>query len=255
MRFHTTVLVICLVFSALASTFGQNGNVRRYHAKAIEKIAFNIKETKTPIFPARMRLEGFTEGHATFSVFVNQFGELEDYLLLEASHMPFAEAVEKVLPKWEYSVPFVDGETAAIVSTVKVKFNNKGAVIYEAVGLYLLNQIRESFMNPLEYRIHTIDELDAIPEPLHIVKPDFHVDLLERRNIIEAVFEFYIDTEGTVRMPTLREADDEVDELLLLIAQESLLQWKFSVPTIKGNPVITKTAQPFRFRRARSASK
>lgn len=246
MRFHVaqTALGLGLVLHSLCSAAAEE--IRRYDAGAQREVDFHIDRDRDPIYPARLRAEGFLEGNATFAVSINHFGELDDYLLLEASHQEFAKAVEKVLPTWDYSVPRINGEPAAIVSTVKVTFDRSGVIVYETTGAVQLNPFASSSDS---YRVYGLWELDNLPEPLHVEKPEFHVDLLENRHLATAVFEFYIDIQGRVRMPTLREADDGVDERLLLIAQDKLLQWRFEPPTVRGKPVVARAAQPFRFRK------
>ncbi|EDY83886.1 hypothetical protein VDG1235_3513 [Verrucomicrobiia bacterium DG1235] len=242
-----TTLVLGLGINALAAP---DEEVRRYRAHSESQVIFVIHESKDPIFPMTLRRKGYDEGTAIFAIYVNQFGELADYLLLEASHLDFAEAVERVLPDWEYSVPLLGGETAAIVSTVKVKFKRGSGVVYETSGYENIQTQLGTFTDYEDaYRTYTPKELDSILIPTHIEKPAFHVELLEDRNLVNAVFEFYIDTDGNVRIPTLREADDEVDERLLIIAQEALLQWKFEPPRRNGVPVVARTALPFRFKK------
>lgn len=226
--------------------------IKRYQANAVSMLEFAIQESKDPKFPLTLKALGYEEGSAVFAIYINQYGGLEDYLLLEASHVDFAKAVEKVLPDWSYSVPLVDGEVASIVSRIKVKFERGKGVIYESTGYSnILGHINSHFADDEAYRIFALDELDSIPIPTHMEKPSFHVDLLEERDIVNAVFEFFIDTEGNVRIPTLREADDKVDERLLVIAQNALLQWKFQPPMHKGKPVVAKAAQPFRFAKSK----
>lgn len=249
MRFPRTAAVVCLISATVCQAFGQPDDVRRYQPQADREVSFTIDRHRDPTFPARLRLEGYFDGSATFAISVNHFGELEDYLLLEATHLDFAKAVEKVLPNWDFSVPRLDGEPSSISSTIKVNFERSGAIVYETSGIQLIPFLQQIAEAPVAYRIYGLWELDSLPEPLLVNKPEFHVDLLEDRNLVTAVFQFYIDEQGRVRIPTLREADEKVDERLLLIAQESLREWRFSPPTVRGKPVVTKAAQPFRFKK------
>lgn len=246
-------LAIILLLLGLGAPLGAQPDeeIRRYEANAESRLEFSIQEKKDPIFPNRLKSQGFTKGTATFAIYVNQFGELEDYLILEASHIDFAKSAERVIPDWNFSVPLVDGEVAAIVSRIKINFERGKGIVYETIGYQqILPAMLRLQENETGYRIFTLDELDSIPIPTHIEKPSFHTELLEERETINAVFEFYIDTEGNVRIPTLREADDRVDERLLIIAQDALLQWKFEPPMRKNKPVTAQAAQPFRFKKS-----
>lgn len=225
-------------------------DIARYKANAEPRIEFSIHESKNPFFPNNLKSQGYTEGNATFAIYVNQFGELQDYILIEANHIDFAKAVERVINDWKFSVPLVDGEIASITSKIKVSFERGKGFVYQTIG-YDPNfyRFRKHKSTDKSYRIFTLNELDRIPNPNHIERPSFHIDMLEERETVNAVFEFYIDTDGNVRLPTLREADDQVDERLLIIAQNALLQWKFDPPTHKNKAVVARAAQPFRFKK------
>ncbi|MBK1876389.1 energy transducer TonB [Pelagicoccus mobilis] len=243
-------IFLALSLCALPLTQAQVENqIDRYEANAAPMVEFEIHQTIEPIYPPYLKNVGYEDGSATLAIVINQFGELEDYLLLEATHIQFGQAVEKVLPKWKFSAPLVNGETAAIASKLKVNFKRGQGVVYESFGYYSLENKFINMMNRSDfYRIYTLDELDRIPIPTKIEKPLFHTELLEDRDLVTAVFEFYIDTEGRVRIPTLREADDKVDERLLIIAQNAISQWRFEPPQRKGKAVVAKAAQPFHFR-------
>lgn len=224
--------------------------VERYQAGVQPVVEFAINQTVDPIYPYKLKNLGYEDGSATFAIVINQYGELEDYLLLEATHIAFGEAVEEALPKWTFSPPLVDGENASIASKIKVDFKREGGIVYESFGYYSLDlQFGNLFDKAESYRVYSLKDLDKIPVPTKIEKPAFHTELLEDRELVSAVFEFYIDTEGRVRIPTLREADDKVDERLLIIAQNALSMWRFEPPLKGGKPVVAKLAQPFRFTR------
>lgn len=245
-------LAITLILFGLGSVLDAKPDeqIQRYKANAESQLEFGIHESKDPIFPNRLKSEGYTNGAATFAIYVNQFGELEDYLLLEATHIDFAKSVERVIPEWNFSVPLVDGKVAAIASRIKVTFERGKGIVYETIGYQQIPGMPHVQESETGYRVFSLDELDCIPIPTHIEKPSFHVELLEERERVNAVFEFYIDTEGNVRIPTLREADDRVDERLLIIAQDALLQWKFEPPKRKNKAVVARAAQPFRLKKS-----
>ncbi|MBD5779300.1 energy transducer TonB [Pelagicoccus sp. NFK12] len=251
MNRHPKNALLCILLLLQAGLLAEpEQEIVRYRADSQAQLEFQITQTKDPIFPNSLKLRGFMEGNATFAIFINQFGELEDFLLVEASHIDFAKAAEKAIPDWRFSVPRVDGEVAAIASKIRINFERGNGVVYETIGYEPLLPGSQLIKRDSEsYRVYTLDELDSIPIPSYIAKPSFHDEMLEERNVVNAVFQFYIDTEGNVRIPTLREADDLVDERLLLIAQEALLQWKFEPPMRDNRPVVARAAQPFRFKK------
>lgn len=237
---------------ALSSISGLHGEpapqIDRYQADAKPQVEFAIQQTIEPSYPTYLKNLGYDDGSATFAIVISNTGELEDFLLLEATHIAFGNAVSKVLPKWNFSVPLVDGEPAAIASKLRVDFKRDQAVVCQSFGYYSMGlQLCMMKDDSDLYRIYTLDELDRIPVPTKIEKPHFHTELLENREQVTAVFEFFIDTEGRVRIPTLRNADDKVDERLLVIAQNAISQWRFEPPLHRGEAVVAKAAQPFHF--------
>src|SRR5690606_6399129 len=137
--------------------------------------------TKNPIFPLSLKKQGVAEGSATFTIFVNAKGKLEDCLAIEASDIAIAKEIERVLPTWIYVTPQIDGERISIVTTITVTFKSSGTVVYEASGASALPNWLSIARGQDQYRVYTLAELDSIPEPIHVEKPEFHVDLLENR--------------------------------------------------------------------------
>lgn len=248
-----TIIAIATSCLAFAHAQTEEASIDRYRANDDAAIDFKIKPTIEPEFPLQLKSLGYENGSVTVVISINQFGELQDFLLIEATHIAFGKAVEAVLPKWKFSVPHVNGESASISSKIRVEFKRGEGVLYDFFGYRYSNS---GFGNPFDrdksYRIYTLKELDSIPIPTSVQKPLFHTELLEERELVSALFEFYIDTDGNVRIPTLREADDEVDERLLIIAQDALSQWRFEPPLKNGKPVVAKAAQPFLFKALQS---
>lgn len=251
MHLTSKIAIVPLVLLSIGYVLAEpSTDVQRYRSASNSKVEFDIHENKDPIFPYTLRRQGIDHGRVTFAIYVNQFGELADYLLLEATHVEFAAAVERVLPDWQYSVPLLNGETASIASTITVTFKRGAGILYKTSGFADISYPYEKASDEkYSFRTFSPKELDSIPIPIFVEKPSFHIELLEERELINAVFEFYIDTGGNVRIPTLREADEEIDERLLIIAQEALLQWKFDPPRKNDRPVVARAAQPFRFKK------
>ena len=87
-------------------------------------------------------------------------------------------------------------------------------------------------------------QLDSIPRPVYMEEFALHTGLLDQPYTEFIYYEFFIDEEGNVRMPVLRNSDASYD--VLAVIYDSLLKWKFEPPTRNGRPVITRVIQPFR---------
>ena len=241
--FATALLLLNAVFASLATAASSSD--------LTEDAGFSIKVTREPTFPLKLKTEGYTDGRATLQILVDQFGELRDALVIEATHPDFGKAVIDVIDRWEFGVPRLDGEAVPMAQNLQVHFEATGNVLSYSTGaelglLILFDQITKARHG---YRIARIDEIDSIPVPVHIEKPSFPAEMLKGEKAQRAVFEFFIDESGSVRIPTLRENEstEKIEENLLVIAQDALMKWKFQVPTKNGKPVVVRVAQPITF--------
>ena len=239
----TALLLLNAVFASIATA--------RSSSDLEKDSSFSIKVTREPIFPLRLKTEGYTKGSATLQLVVDQFGELRDALMIEATHPAFGKAVLDVIYKWKFGVPKINGEAVAMVQNLQVHFEASGSVLSYSTGanvgpMGLFDRMTRGIS---VYRIASIDEIDSIPLPIHIEKPLFPVEMLKGEIVQKAVFEFYIDESGNVRIPTLRENEstETIEESLLVITQDALMQWKFQAPTRNGKPVVVRVAQPITF--------
>ncbi len=210
----------------------------------------------SPVFPPSLEHNGITQGKVAVLVAVSQQGELIDWLVVEASHYLLARSVDNVIEKWDFDVPTLNGEPVNLVNRFDLTFESRGSLIdftsvSSSINLMLGNRLK----GPHAYGVASVKDLDSIPEPIYVERPVFPPELLRGRTAMRAILDFYIDEEGDVHIPTVRAADDGVDDQLLVAARDALWQWKFSPPTIKGKPVVAQAAQPFVFRALSVTSK
>lgn len=212
---------------------------------------FKFTMTEQPTFPFHLANAGVTSGSASFMLLVDREGQLQDFLLLDATHIKFGEALAAVLPSWTFYSTEIDGRLVNATSRIDVNFHSSGSVVSFSVS----DDVESLFSNrklvvrgSASYQVAELSDLDRLPDPVHIVEPlPPHPELVGSEGI-HVVFSFYIDTEGTVRIPSLEDIGDQVvDEQILEAAQNALVQWKFKPPTIEGQPVVVRVLQPFRF--------
>lgn len=208
-----------------------------------------FKVTLDPVFPVSLQMEGVDKGSATVLLVVDKTGQLSDYLLVGASHPYFGRAVTKVLPSWEFSARTIDGQPVNTVRRLHVEFESNGSIISLTPSLALealMPGVGKQNQKRLAYSVASLSELDQLPKPIKIVEPYLYRSEGEQNHGLRIVFQFFIDEEGRVRIPIADEkALEGVDEQLLEAVHKALVQWKFTPPTINGEPVVVRAAQPF----------
>ena len=212
---------------------------------------FRFTMTEQPIFPFHLANAGVTSGSASFMLLVDREGQLQDFLLLEATHLKFGEALAAVLPSWTFHPTEINGRFVNTTSRIDVNSHSSGSVVSFSVSDDLQNLFsnRKLIQRGSEsYQVAELRDLDRLPDPVHIVEPlPPHPELVGPEGI-DVVFSFYIDTEGTVQIPSLEDTGDQVvDEQILEAVQNALIQWEFRPPTIESQPVVVRVLQPFRF--------
>lgn len=211
-----------------------------------------FRVTIEPQFPFALANEGVTDGTVTYLIVVDNQGILRDHLLVAASHPLFAEAVESVLPEWDFFPVEINGMRVNAKHRINVNFHNSGTFV---VGWDSPNRVIDSRLsaearglNEAGYRIARLDELDVMPRPLQVAQPALPVPELVPSEGLRVVYHFFIDQAGRVRIPWLDEQElQHVDDTILDATYDALMQWEFSPPTIDGKPVTVRASQPFVF--------
>lgn len=211
-----------------------------------------IKVTVEPRYPVALSHQEVNQGRAEFVITVDNQGTLRDHLLVEASHPLFGQAVEDVLPSWEFRPALIDGKRVNAMHRVTINFRNSGTFV---VGVDSVSAIKDSRINLIggsrnneEYRVALLPHLDAPPEMLQVVHPNIPDSEDIPAEGLRIVYNFFIDQEGRVRIPWLDEQEfQHVDEEILDATYDALMQWEFTPPTVNGKKVVAQVSQPFWF--------
>lgn len=212
-------------------------------------VDLQIDVTRMPAFPLSLKEKGYFEGFVKVSVDIDHHGELRDWFVVESTHPYFSQAVGRVIEKWEFSPPKVNGNPRTIITHLNINFQSSGT----ALSMSLPSEMLAQRLNQLTgYRqdfdgLTSIDRLDTSPFPIDQPAPVIPQDLIEENEGTRAVFTFYVDQAGQVRMPALTEATGDPDVRLLVAAQDAISQWKFEPPTRNKRPAKIKLSQTFVF--------
>lgn len=220
-------------------------------------IQFDVVMDPLPRFPGKMSRHGISSGHVVVQVSVTDDGRLEDWIAIEAADRSFVKEVEKVIWDWGFGVPEINGIPEPVCNDILITFNAKGAqsvmantselLVTRLEHYQRLERNRPSLMRAKPYKVVAISDLDQLPVPEFVVPVAIPKKILRNCLGSEAVFKFFIDEDGNVRIPSLHKVSGRVSEEALSIAQDALAQWKFQSPTVNSRPVTVKAAQRFTF--------
>ncbi|MBD5779299.1 energy transducer TonB [Pelagicoccus sp. NFK12] len=248
MKLAKTFLHACLLLAAtVPSTSGNPGQpFSKYPGLDLQ-----FKVLKLPHFPQSLEEEGYLEGQVRVALDIDYAGELRDWLVLESSHPAFTQSLERVIEDWRFTAPYLNGENKSIVTELGIQFRSEGNVVsMTSVASALNRRFNDLTGYGSRYSgLSSIKDLDTPPYPISQEPPSVPEELIEKYDGSRAVFTFYVDEAGQVRIPVLSQTDGDPDVLMLLAAQDAIAQWRFEPPTQNRKPVKIQLSQTFVFKK------
>lgn len=218
-------------------------------APATDYSPMKVIQTQPVSFPRQLTDLGITTGQVSVSVQINEAGQLTDHLVTSYSHPLFAESAVQALKKWRYEPAVLNGESRSATVDLEFVFETRGMVVVNMnVGSYV--EMRNMQLRPTahSYRVSRLSELDRIPTPAKVVSPVYPPTADQERQEATVTVFFYIDEQGTVRMPAVSRESSEANEILAAAALQAVTEWKFEPPMSRGRPVLVAARQDFHFR-------
>jgi TonB family protein len=213
------------------------------HEPDIPEVPWKIHQTANAIFPPAMMRLGVTHGEARVRVSINATGQLLDALVIAYSQRDFAEEALRTVRQWHFEPAQIGDGPVGVVGDISFVFVVNGPVAIEkhapGQGLDL-----ERTDPPLAYHAVSLQLLDRIPTPTHVVDPVYPQDWSDRGIVGRVTVEFYIDELGRARMPLVTAA---AHRLLGASAVTAVAQWRFEPATQQGRPVLVRAEQVFSF--------
>lgn len=187
-------------------------------------------------------------GQARVLVTVGADGQLKESLLTSYSAQPFADEANAALKEWKFEPARWKGQPITARVEILVKFEHHGTMVSMTAPEMLMGatDARLDIRNSV-YRAYALNELDGVPALLQSVKPIYPVELANRGVVGKVTVDFYVDEQGTVRMPSV---DRDVPPELGEAAVTAIRQWKFEPARLQGKPVLAHLQQQFNFSRA-----
>jgi len=199
-----------------------------------------ILDSANPIMPERLRAVGILGGSVRLLISVDYTGKLSDTLVLAYTNPDLAESCVRAVKDWKFAPPTFHGEPVSLQRELRFDFDSRGSFVTMDINAYVSSMIERVQGGPrFVFWTHTLKDLDRIPTPLHTEHP-----MSPGGQTGTATVDFYIDTEGHVRMPYIESADSPD---LADAAAMTVRQWSFEPPTYQGHPVLIRVSQTFRF--------
>ena len=215
---------------------------------ALESAKFDPENT-LPRFPVPMQAAGSTKGTLVIATCIGADGRIADTLVLGYSHESLVRPTLEAMKEWKATPARLDGESVPVQMVLSFDFSLEGAVITANIANHFLfggfERVGEGAM---VNRLQDAKGLDQPPSLISQAKPRYAEDA-EKQGIRGKVqVEFYIDEQGTVRMPAIKEM---ANPYLAAQAVEAVRAWKFTPPTHLGKPVLVAATQEFSFGEAK----
>jgi len=232
------ILISALAIISLAtSNLGAAGNTS-YSDPTIETFV-------DPLYPIMLSAMGVYEGSATVMIGIDDSGAVIDWLPLSTTADAFIRSISQVINSWTFKPGTLNGENVPSAITMTVNFKSEG-ILMSINGIAMTRAFLTGNYETRETPcVAGMSELDSIPTPITIVKPNLTSVPPELRNG-KVELGFFIDSEGSVRMPFLM--SNEGDIRLAYAAYDAIVMWKFEPPTVKGRPIAVRASQVFIFK-------
>ncbi len=214
------------------------------------EIPISIIELEPASYPFSMFNIGIYEGWTKVYVGVDDQGNLLDALVIGYSHPDFGKSALEALHRWKFIPASINGKPSTSTVRINFTFNHTTTTTQiQTVGIVDIIENNNVKFQRDHSLIYSLDKLDRIPTPIHIVPPEHPERDIRRYAGRKIEVDFFIDETGKVRLPTLifPESKEIVERTIAAVKQ-----WRFEPPTYEGKAVITSVRQEFVFKQLKN---
>ena len=204
-----------------------------------EAARMGLSKYVAPQFPVMATDQALCNGTAAVALAWDETGRPVDIVLLRESHQLFGDSLKEAAKEWRHQ----PGPATKVVDIFEVNFTTNGIVICSSADV--VTQLAQS--RPAEpLKLLTEVELDAPLKAVAQPMPAYPRSLVDKGIEAKVVVHFFIDEDGRVRAPTVREATapEFASEAL-----NAMQKWQFETPRKDGRPVVTTASWSFQFNR------
>lgn len=213
---------------------------------AAEEELLRIKHAPKPEYPARAMAEGLGLGEVRALLEVDEFGQVDDVLVIAHTHEVFAQALLAAVKDWRFEPARRDGSPLRTILQVDYAFRvgTEGMVFVDRKGPASNLARSGTATDGWAFAPCAAEELDRRLQPIERVPPAYPKALKEGGTGGRVLVEFYIDAKGETRFP---QVTGSVHPVLDAAALAAVRQWRFEPPRRRGRATLVKVTQAFDF--------
>jgi len=202
-------------------------------------------DNNMPQYPGSLLMAGITRGYAVIAVSIDAEGKLRDALPLAYTQPELARTSLAAVREWSFIPAALDGARVPVQTEIRFDYTVHGAVITtNAMNHFFFDSFENVGDTAWAYRPGRPDRLDAPLVRVAGNAPKYAHEALRAGITGTVQVHFYVDETGEVRMPAVAEV---TNPYLMEQAMAAVRGWKFTPPTIRGNPVLIAASQDFHF--------
>lgn len=216
-------------------------------AGGAEEQPLKIRHAPKPEYPARAMAEGLGVGEVRVLLEVDEFGQVDDTLVVAHTHEVFVRALLETVKDWRFDAARIDGRPRRTILEVDYHFRvgTEGMVFVDRKGPPSnLARAGQGTGNKWAFEPCAAGELDRPLRPLERTAPAYPRALKEGGTGGKVLVEFYIDEQGQTRFP---QVVGPVHPILDAAAVAAVREWRFESPRRAGRRALVRVTQTFEF--------
>ncbi len=243
-NFHSPMKKTSILLAALLGLV--TANLARAQASNGSIVPPSVTEKVLPTYPVSLLNMPVKSGIVKVALSIDTQGNVADILVIRYTRSEFAITTVSALKKWRFTPAMRNDTPVESQTELTFTYENTGIVVISDFAAIVDTFLHGNFQNDdtFVYRPCSLKEIDRIPVPLNAAAPIYTPEMVKQGIRGQAQIEFFIDENGTVRMPSVARADQDI---LAALAINAVRQWKFEPPTNHGKPVLVKAQQVFTF--------
>ncbi len=209
---------------------------------AFESVAVEI--TAEPQLPLALVQGGLRKARIVIAVDVAADGRLVDWLVVSATHEELIRPCTEAVAQWRFKPARYNGEPVPAQVSFTIDISQNGAVVSRTAFESAEHFIADLTGRQPDYTACPASEMDRPLVAITRLAPRYATEAAQSGITGRVRVQFYVDEQGTVRMPAVA---PDADPYLSAAAVAAMRGWRFAPPTSRGRPVLVAAEQEFVF--------
>lgn len=214
---------------------------------ATQEQLLRIRHAPKPEYPARAMAEGLGMGEVRVLLEVDEFGQVDDTLVVAHTHEVFVHALLEQVEDWRFEPARIEGKPRRTILQVDYAFRvgTEGMVFVDRKGpAHNLARAGQGAGNRWAFEPCGAGELDRPLRALERPAPAYPKALKEGGTGGRVLVEFYVDGNGQTRFA---QVVGPVHPILDAAVIAAVKEWRFEPPRQRGRAALVRVTQAFEF--------